>query len=190
MFLFFVLEAKLESVQVYLKEKSELESRMSELREEMDRVRVDHVEQVKSMEKRGLLEKHRLRNEMIERVNELAHTIRVENYKRMSERSRRLVNEVHASNRELSKQNAQLVDENRTLRRIVMELRAEKTSFREIEQALSRKCVTLQKVIVFKMNDHLLVFILICCSKGSRFDIEEDFVVGREQSSRVELDSK
>lgn len=143
------IEAKLESVQVYLKEKVELESRMNELKANMERLRVEHGQDIKSLEKKSLFEKHRLRSEMLEKLNELTHKIRMENYKRMSEKSRQIVTEVHANNRELSKQNAQLVEENRTLRQQVDELRTEKISFREIEQALSRKCICLQKVFTY-----------------------------------------
>lgn len=143
------LKSKLDAVQVYMREKVELETRMSELRSEMEEMRELHVQDVRSLEKKSLFEKDKLRNEMFERLNELAYTIRVDNYKQMSENSWRAANETRAVNRDLTRLSSQLADENRVLKEKIGELMAEKSSFREIERDMSRKCVTLEKELNF-----------------------------------------
>lgn len=145
-----------------MREKHELERRLIELQSKMDELRVTYARDLKSIEKRSLMDKYALRNEMLEKLNEMTHAIRMATCKQMSEseqRGVRTVNEVRAVKRELSRANAELVEENRELNRRLVELRAEKSSFKDMERTLSRKCVLLEKVERKKKSSFLFVFI-------------------------------
>lgn len=146
-----------------MREKHELERRLIELKSKMDELRATHARDLKSIEKRILLDKHAMRNEMLEKLNEMAHAIRMAACKQMSEseqRGARTVNEVRAINRELSRANVELVEENRVLNQRLVELRAEKSSFKDMERTLSRKCVLLEKV---KRIDIIFVGFYLSC---------------------------
>ncbi|XP_053329342.1 cilia- and flagella-associated protein 157 isoform X1 [Spea bombifrons] len=145
-----LLAGKLASLEEFRVQKEELTAKFAALEEKLRKQEEDHKEMIYKLEKKGVLDKDRLKKEMVQRVNTVAAEFRRVSNNQMAETTKRAIRENVSISSQLAKmsdKSMELIHENDCLKERVGELRKELEVLEESEQELVKTNLSNQKVI-------------------------------------------
>lgn len=114
-----LLESKLSIVENYIKDKENLDKKLNDYAEEVENLKEENQEKIYQLEKLNLIEKNKLRNEMIEKLNELANEFRNAFHQQMNNTTKKIIKENYSLNIDLKKMSEttnKLLNENEILK--------------------------------------------------------------------------
>jgi len=167
-----ILNGKLSSLEEFKNARAELDKRFADLEEQLKQQELEHQEIIYTMGRKAVVDKDRLKKEMILRVNEVAAEFRKVSNKQMSETTKRNIRENLSMNMQLGKMSEKtrdLIHENDSLKATEKDLR--------IQIKLLESC---QKELAKKNNGNLKVLKMIT-SKAREQEMVLDEMETREQ---------
>ena len=120
-----ILNSKLSMVENFIKEKTQVDDKLKEYEELVQSLKNQNQIYIYEMEKKMLIEKTQQRNEMIEKLGELANEFRNAFHQQMNQTTKKIIKENYSLNSDLQKLSSttnKLLDENKTLKEIVIYL--------------------------------------------------------------------
>jgi hypothetical protein len=191
-----LLVTKRNTVEDYIKEKSNLEEKLLAYEKKIEQINEAHRHSLYELEKQSLIEKNKLRVEMIERLNDLANEFRNAFHQQMNNTTKKIIKENYSLNLDLKKLTATvsgLLDENETLKEQVRERqcktqqiwqdngtfylfknlksKVELNSLGKIENELTKKYVSCVKVLQMQMTKELIQEDLMSELEANRAEI-------------------
>lgn len=145
-----VLGGKLASLEEFRIQKENLLNKFSEMEELLSNQEINHKEQIYQLERKGVVDKDRLKKEMFLRVNTVAAEFRKVSNKQMAETTKRTIRENVMINSQLSKMSdktMELISENDDVKVKEKNLRQQLEILEDNEKELVKKNITNQKVI-------------------------------------------
>uniref|UniRef100_A0A8C5PNZ0 Cilia- and flagella-associated protein 157 n=1 Tax=Leptobrachium leishanense TaxID=445787 RepID=A0A8C5PNZ0_9ANUR len=145
-----LLAGKLASLEEFRVQKEELMAKFAALEEKLKKQEEDHKEMVYKIEKKTVLDKDRLKKEMVQRVNTVAAEFRRVSNNQMAETTKRAIRENVSMSSQLAKVSDKSMDlmyENDCLKEQEEELRKHLEILEENERELVKKNISNQKVI-------------------------------------------
>lgn len=114
-----ILKSKLSMVEDFISEKSTMDEKLKEYEEKVENLKKKNRDYVYEMEKKILMEKTQQRNEMIEKLAELANEFRNAFHQQMNQTTKKIIKENYSLNSDLQKLSSttnKLLDENKALK--------------------------------------------------------------------------
>ncbi|CAH2316230.1 Hypothetical predicted protein [Pelobates cultripes] len=145
-----LLAGKLASLEEFRVQKEELMAKFAALEEKLKKQEEDHKETLYKIEKKAVLDKDRLKKEMVLRVNAVAAEFRRVSNHQMAETTKRAIRENVSISSQLAKmsdKSMDLMQENDCLKDQEEELRKHLEMLEENERELVKKNISNQKVI-------------------------------------------
>ncbi|XP_072287465.1 cilia- and flagella-associated protein 157 [Pyxicephalus adspersus] len=145
-----LLAGKLASLEEFRVQKEELMAKFASLEEKLRIQEEEHKEMMYNLEKKAVLDKDRLKRDMIQRVNTVAAEFRRVSNNQMTETTKRAIRENVAISSQLAKvsdKSMELINENDFLKVKESELLKQLSVLEENEQELVKKSLSNQKVI-------------------------------------------
>ncbi|KAM9324328.1 uncharacterized protein PAF06_000355 [Gastrophryne carolinensis] len=145
-----LLAGKLASLEEFRVQKEELMAKFAALEDKLRAQEEEHKEMMYNLEKKAVLDKDRLKKEMVQRVNTVAAEFRRVSNNQMAETTKRAIRENVAISSQLTKmsdKSMELIDENDLLKERDAELRKQLEVLEENEKELAKKNLSNQKVI-------------------------------------------
>ncbi|KAM5145508.1 cilia- and flagella-associated protein 157 [Mantella aurantiaca] len=145
-----LLAGKLASLEEFRVQKEELMAKFAALEEKLRAQEEEHKEMMYSLEKKAVLDKDRLKKEMVQRVNTVAAEFRRVSNNQMAETTKRAIRENVAIGSQLAKmsdKSMELINENDLLKERESELHKKLAVLEENERELVKKSLSNQKVI-------------------------------------------
>ncbi|KAM8934273.1 cilia- and flagella-associated protein 157 [Pelodytes ibericus] len=145
-----LLAGKLASLEEFRVQKEELMAKFAALEEKLKKQEEDHKEMVYRLEKKVVLDKDRLKKEMVQRVNTVAAEFRRVSNNQMAETTKRAIREnvsISSQMTKMSDKSMELIQENEFLKDQEVELRKQLEMLEENERELVKKNLSNQKVI-------------------------------------------
>ncbi|CAF0999468.1 unnamed protein product [Brachionus calyciflorus] len=145
-----ILSSKLSMVDNFIKEKTLLDKKLNEQMETIENLKKQNEENVYELEKSFLIEKTKLRSEMIEKLNELANEFRNAFHQQMNNTTKKIIKENYSLNLDLKKlaQTAdKLLNENQNLKETSLKNRLELEMNEKNMNDLTKKFETSIKTI-------------------------------------------
>ncbi|KAF7240989.1 hypothetical protein EYD10_12424 [Varanus komodoensis] len=190
------LSGKLAALEEFRIQKDELMAKFSDLEEQLTRQEENHKEYVYNLEKKTVIDKERLKKEMLHRVNAVAAEFRKVSNSQMAETTKRTIRENVTISLQLTKiteQSLQLIQENdrlkeahtRTLKQLDLleqnERRMAKTSVsnQKLIWMLTTKCKELQA----QVDEHLQVKRVLAQTQKTNEVLEQQNQALREELS-------
>lgn len=114
-----VLGGKLASLEEFRVQKEDLMAKFAKMEEELEKQQKDHKEVIYNLERKAVVDKDRLKKEMVLRLNQVAAEFRKVSNKQMAETTKRTIRENVSINAQLAKMSdktMELIQENDELR--------------------------------------------------------------------------
>ncbi|KAJ6654620.1 hypothetical protein lerEdw1_006773 [Lerista edwardsae] len=146
-----VLSGKLAALEDFRLHKDELLAKFAELEGQLKKQEEDHKEFVYNLERKAVLDKERLKKEMIHRVNAVAAEFRKVSNNQMAETTKRTIRENVSISLQLTKmteQSLQLIQENDRLKAANAEAMKQLEMLERNEKAMAKNSLSNQKMIV------------------------------------------
>jgi len=137
-----LLQGSLTSLQDFKVRKDELEAQYRDLQATLDQVNTQHNDKIYQLERKQVIDKDRLKREMVGRVNAVATEFRRVSNQQMAETTKRTIQENVAVNSQLVKltdKTKDLMSENESLRAKLQEQNRKLEMLEKTERELSRK---------------------------------------------------
>lgn len=118
-----ILNSKLSMVENFIKEKTLFDDKLKEYEEQIQSLKNQNQIYIYEMEKKMLIEKTQQRNEMVEKLGELANEFRNAFHQQMNQTTKKIIKENYSLNSDLQKLSSttnKLIDENKTLKEMVI----------------------------------------------------------------------
>ncbi|XP_065917103.1 cilia- and flagella-associated protein 157-like [Dysidea avara] len=153
------LKGKMETLEDYRLHKDDMERKLASLEKQIEAQKKHHEETIYSLEKKAVLDKDRLKKEMVSKVNLVSAEFRKVSDKQMAETTKRTIRENVAINQQLQKMSEDttvLLQENNALKKKEKDLKREIEILQATEKELAVKNASSQKVtkmLVDKAND-------------------------------------
>ncbi|XP_060106959.1 cilia- and flagella-associated protein 157 [Heteronotia binoei] len=144
------LSGKLASLEEFRVQKEELMARFADLEEQLKKQEADHKEYIYNLDKKAVLDKERLKKEMLHRVNVVASEFRKVSDSQMAETTKRAIRENATISLQLTKitdQSLQLMQENDRLKEACAELTKQLNVLEHNEKTLAKMSFSNQKLI-------------------------------------------
>ncbi|CAJ0966720.1 unnamed protein product [Ranitomeya imitator] len=141
---------KLASLEEFRVQKENLMAKFAALEEKLRNQEEEHKETMYKLEKKAVLDKDRLKKEMVQKVNTVAAEFRRVSNDQMAETTKRVIRENVAVSSQLAKMSEKslvLIQENDLLKEHEAELRKQVEMLEENEKELAKNNVSNQKVI-------------------------------------------
>ncbi|XP_065830196.1 cilia- and flagella-associated protein 157-like [Oscarella lobularis] len=159
-----ILQGKLNSVEEFVHQKDELETRLAELEREIESKEKRHQEILNDLERKAVQDKNRLKKEMEARLNDVAAEFRRVSNQQMADTTKRTIIENVAVSSQLSKMSDkmdELIRENDELKKKVKVQAREMQLLDYNQKEFAKKHVNSQKIVQmitskFKDQDQLL----------------------------------
>ncbi|XP_040260754.1 cilia- and flagella-associated protein 157 [Bufo bufo] len=145
-----LLAGKLASLEEFRVQKEELMAKFSALEEKLRKQEEEHKDTMYKLEKKAVLDKDRLKKEMVQKVNTVAAEFRKVSNDQMAETTKRAIRENVAVSSQLAKmseKSLELIQENDQLREQESDLRKQLEILEENEKEFVRNHLSNQKVI-------------------------------------------
>ncbi|KAL8174692.1 UNVERIFIED_CONTAM: hypothetical protein K2H54_051462 [Gekko kuhli] len=145
-----VLSGKLASLEEFRVQKEELMARFADMEEQLKKQEAGHKDYVYNLEKKAVLDKERLKKEMLHRVNVVASEFRKVSNSQMAETTKRTIRENATISLQLTKitdQSLQLMQENDRLKEACAQLTKQLDVLEHNEKALAKNGLSNQKLI-------------------------------------------
>jgi len=179
-----ILGGKLSSLEEFKIQKEDLMKKFADLEEQLKQQEADHKDTIYNLERKAVVDKDRLKKEMILRVNEVAAEFRKVSNKQMAETTKRNIRENLSMNVQLNKMSEKtrdLIHENDSLKETEKELR--------IQIKLLESC---QNEMAKKNNSNLKVLEMIT-SKAKEQEMfleelenrDEDYVLLEDEANEI-----
>uniref|UniRef100_A0A8C9QS24 Cilia- and flagella-associated protein 157 n=1 Tax=Spermophilus dauricus TaxID=99837 RepID=A0A8C9QS24_SPEDA len=155
-----ILVGKLAALEEFRLQKEELMEKFMSLEDQLLRQEMEHKDHVYNLEKKSVLDKDRLRKEIIQRVNLVATEFRKVATNQMWETTQRAIREnstVTLKLAKVSQQSMQLLQENEQLKGSQCELHKQLEMMENIQKAMARSSRGHQKIILLlteKCREH------------------------------------
>ncbi|XP_077162265.1 cilia- and flagella-associated protein 157 isoform X2 [Paroedura picta] len=150
-----VLSGKLAALEEFKVQKDELMAKFADMEEQLKKQEADHKEYVYNLEKKAVLDKERLKKEMLHRVNVVASEFRKVSNSQMAETTKRAIRENAIISLQLTKitdQSLQLMQENDQLKEACAELTKQLDVLEHNEKTLTKNSLSNQKLIKMLTN--------------------------------------
>nr|XP_056716151.1 cilia- and flagella-associated protein 157 [Euleptes europaea] len=150
-----VLSGKLASLEEFRVQKDELMGRFADLEEQLKKQEADHKEYIYNLEKKAVVDKERLKKEMLYRVNLVATEFRKVSNSQMAETTKRAIRENSTISLQLTKvtdQSLQLMQENERLKEACAEQTKQLALLEHNEKRLAKNSLSNQKLIKMLTN--------------------------------------
>ncbi|XP_075041193.1 cilia- and flagella-associated protein 157 [Mixophyes fleayi] len=145
-----MLAGKLASLEEFRVQKEELMAKFAALEEKLRTQEEEHKDTMYKLEKKGVLDKDRLKKEMVQRVNTVAAEFRRVSDSQMAETTKRTIRENVSISSQLTKmsdKSLELIQENEELKEQEWELKKELKILEENEKELVKNNLSNKKVI-------------------------------------------
>ncbi|XP_036605755.1 cilia- and flagella-associated protein 157-like [Trichosurus vulpecula] len=147
-----LLGGKLAALDEYRTQKEELMAKFAMLEEQLKKEQDEYKDWIYALEKNAVLEKDRLKKEIVQRVNKVAIEFRKVSALQMSETTRKVIQENMVVNKELAKvsnQSLQLIQENEELKGDTKEMSKQLDLLESNRKMMSSESVNRLKLIWF-----------------------------------------
>ncbi|XP_056393723.1 cilia- and flagella-associated protein 157 [Hyla sarda] len=145
-----LLAGKLASLEEFRVQKEDLMAKFAALEEKLRKQEEEHKDMMYKLEKKAVLDKDRLKKEMVQRVNTVAAEFRRVSNDQMAETSKRAIRENVAISSQLAKmseKSLELIQENDELKEQELELRKKLEMLEENEKEFVKNNLSNQKLI-------------------------------------------
>ncbi|XP_035683625.1 cilia- and flagella-associated protein 157-like [Branchiostoma floridae] len=145
-----ILGGKLASLEEFKVQKEDLMAKFAQMEDNLQHQREDHEEQMYQLERKAVVDKDRLKKEMVMKVNQVAAEFRKVSNKQMAETTKRTIRENVSINAQLSKMSDKTLDliaENDELRAKEKDQRQRIEMLEATEKELAKKNHSNQKII-------------------------------------------
>ncbi|MGH0163829.1 UNVERIFIED_CONTAM: hypothetical protein FKN15_045821 [Acipenser sinensis] len=145
-----ILAGKLASVEEFRLQKEELMGRLTEMEEQLEKQGQEHQTTISNLEKKAVVDKDRLKKEMMVRVAAVAAEFRRVSDKQMAETTKRMIRENVSVTAQLSKSSSkslELLQENQALKELEERQRQQLGVLEHGQKDLARKSLSNQKVV-------------------------------------------
>lgn len=178
-----VLGGKLASLEEFRVQKEDLMAKFAKMEEELDKQQKEHKEVIYNLERKAVVDKDRLKKEMVLRLNQVAAEFRKVSNKQMAETTKRTIRENVSINAQLAKMSdktMELIQENDELRTKEKRMKLQIDMLEHNEKELAKKNSSNQKIIRMlaektKQQEEMLV------------EYDENEVHNKDLESEVEL---
>ncbi|XP_063000660.1 cilia- and flagella-associated protein 157 [Elgaria multicarinata webbii] len=144
------LSGKLAALEEFRIQKDELMARFSDLESQLMQQEENHKEYIYNLEKKAVIDKERLKKEMLHRVNAVAAEFRKVSNNQMAETTKRTVREnvtISVQLTKITEQSLQLIQENDRLKEALAEARKHLALLEQNEKRMAKTSVSNQKMI-------------------------------------------
>lgn len=160
-----VLGGKLASLEEFRVQKEDLMAKFAKMEEELEKQQKDHKEVIYNLERKAVVDKDRLKKEMVLRLNQVAAEFRKVSNKQMAETTKRTIRENVSINAQLAKMSdktMELIQENDELKSKEKKMKLHVDMLEHNEKELAKKNSSNQKIIRMlaekaKQQEELLV---------------------------------
>ncbi|XP_015753145.1 PREDICTED: uncharacterized protein C9orf117 homolog [Acropora digitifera] len=160
-----VLGGKLASLEEFRVQKEDLMAKFAKMEEELETQQKDHKEVIYNLERKAVVDKDRLKKEMVLRLNQVAAEFRKVSNKQMAETTKRTIRENVSINAQLAKMSdktMELIQENDELKSKEKKMKLHIDMLEYNEKELAKKNSSNQKIIRMlaekaKQQEELLV---------------------------------
>ncbi|XP_074871271.1 cilia- and flagella-associated protein 157 isoform X1 [Carettochelys insculpta] len=145
-----LLSGKLAALEEFRIQKDDLMGRFAALEEQLKNQAEDHKEYIYNLERKAVLDKDRLKKEMMQRVNMVATEFRKVSNSQMSETTKRAIRENVAINLQLAKMSDRsydLIQENDKLKEAQAEMQKQLEMLEHNEKQMAKNSLSNQKMI-------------------------------------------
>lgn len=145
-----VLGGKLASLEEFRVQKEDLMAKFAKMEEELVKQQKDHKEVIYNLERKAVVDKDRLKKEMVLRLNQVAAEFRKVSNKQMAETTKRTIRENVSINAQLAKMSdktMELIQENDELRTKEKKMKMQVDMLEHNEKELAKKNSSNQKII-------------------------------------------
>lgn len=145
-----ILSGKLAALEEFKVQKEDLMAKFAMMEEELAKKDADHKEHLYTLEKKAVMDKDRLKKEMILRVNQVAAEFRKVSNKQMAETTKRTIRENVSINAQLAKMSdktIELIQENGELKEKEKKMKQQVEMLEANEKELAKKNHSNMKII-------------------------------------------
>ncbi|XP_072176647.1 cilia- and flagella-associated protein 157-like [Diadema setosum] len=145
-----ILSGKLAALEEFKVQKEDLKKKFEQMEEELEKQADEHKDEIYKLEKKQVVDKDRLKREMVLRVNQVAAEFRKVSNKQMADTTKRTIREnvsIHAQLAKMSDKTMELIEENEELRAKEKKQRQQLEMLETNEKELAKKNHSNQKVI-------------------------------------------
>ncbi|KAK3087928.1 hypothetical protein FSP39_012548 [Pinctada imbricata] len=145
-----ILGGKLASLEEFRVQKDDLMAKFAAMEEELKQKDEDHKTAIYELEKKAVLDKSRLKTEMVQRVNQVAAEFRRVSNKQMAETTKNTIREnvsITAQLQKMSDKTIELIAENDELKKKEKQQKQQIEMLEENETALAKKNHSAQRMI-------------------------------------------
>lgn len=145
-----ILSGKLASLEEFKVQKEDLMAKFARMEEDLEKQEEEHKEQIYQLERKQVVDKDRLKREMVLRVNQVAAEFRKVSNKQMADTTKRTIREnvsIQAQLGKMSDKTMELIQENEELRAKEKKQRQQLDMLEVNEKELAKKNHSNQKVI-------------------------------------------
>merc|ERR1719494_701393 len=145
-----VLNGKLASLEEFRVQREDLMAKFAKMEEDLAKQEQDHKEVIYNLERKAVIDKDRLKKEMVLRVNQVAAEFRKVSNKQMAETTKRTIRENVSINTQLAKMSdktMELIQENDELQSKVKKNKQQLEMLEHNEKELAKKNSSNQKII-------------------------------------------
>ncbi|XP_053863869.1 cilia- and flagella-associated protein 157 [Malaclemys terrapin pileata] len=150
-----LLSGKLAALEEFRIQKDELMGKFAALEEQLKKQEDDHKEYIYNLERKAVLDKDRLKKEMMQRVNVVAAEFRKVSNSQMAETTKRTIRENVAINVQLAKMSDRsydLIQENDLLKEAQAEMQKQLEMLEHNEKQMAKNSLSNQKMIWMLTN--------------------------------------
>ncbi|XP_065428336.1 cilia- and flagella-associated protein 157 isoform X1 [Chrysemys picta bellii] len=150
-----LLSGKLAALEEFRIQKDELMGKFAALEEQLKKQEDDHKEYIYNLERKAVLDKDRLKKEMMQRVNVVAAEFRKVSNSQMAETTKRTIRENVAINVQLAKMSDRsydLIQENDMLKEAQAEMQKQLEMLEHNEKQMAKNSLSNQKMIWMLTN--------------------------------------
>ncbi|XP_044848414.1 cilia- and flagella-associated protein 157 [Mauremys mutica] len=150
-----LLSGKLAALEEFRIQKDELMGKFAALEEQLKKQEEDHKEYIYNLERKAVLDKDRLKKEMMQRVNVVAAEFRKVSNSQMAETTKRTIRENVAINVQLAKMSDRsydLIQENDMLKEAQAEMQKQLEMLEHNEKQMAKNSLSNQKMIWMLTN--------------------------------------
>ncbi|XP_022239990.1 cilia- and flagella-associated protein 157-like [Limulus polyphemus] len=144
------LSSKLSALEEFRMQRDEMTKRLKELETKLEEEEKKHSETLRELERKTIIDNDRLRNEMVQKVSEVASEFRKVSNKQVADTVKRAVKDTVHMSKELNKASEKtqiLFEENSKLQKEFRDLNQQLQVLQDTESGLAAKVVVQQKVI-------------------------------------------
>lgn len=145
-----VLGGKLASLEEFRVQKEDLMAKFAKMEEELEKQQKEHKDVIYNLERKAVVDKDRLKKEMVLRLNQVAAEFRKVSNKQMAETTKRTIRENVSINAQLAKMSdktMELIQENDELRVKEKKMKLQIDMLEHNEKELAKKNSSNQKII-------------------------------------------